>query len=195
MSTGSGESVTDLLHRVQEGDTDAREQLFETVYGELRRVAEGLMFRERSDHTLQPTALVNEAAARLIQPQAIANITSRAQFFGAMGRAMRCVLVDHARSRNRLKRGGEGQKRVALDETLAFVEQQLQAELLSLEEALVELERLNPRQVKVVEFKFYAGLSMEEIAQLLNVSVRTVQGDWMVARAWLRQRLHGHDEN
>jgi len=104
MSTDSGESVTDLLHRVQEGDADATERLFETVYGELRRVAEGLMYRERSDHTLQPTALVNEAAARLIQPAAIRQLASRAEFFGAMGRAMRCVLVDHARQKHRKKR-------------------------------------------------------------------------------------------
>ncbi len=192
MSSESGESVTDLLHRAQQGDAEATDRLFETVYGELRRVAEGLMHRERGDHTLQPTALVNEAAARLIQPSAMDQIGNRSQFFAAMGRAMRRVLVDHARLRLRKKRGGD-QAKIPLDETLAFVEDQLQAELLSLEEALAELEAMQPRQGRVVELKFFAGLPMDEIARMLEVSVRTVQGDWMIARAWLRRRLHEND--
>lgn len=188
--SGSNEGVTELLGRVRGGDADARERLFDALYGELRRVAAGMMSQERRDHTLQPTALVHEAAARLIGPGAIDDMQNRAQFFGAMGRAMRCVLVDHARGKMRKKRGGEERKRAPLDETMAIVETQIQADMLSLEEALAELEVANSRQGKVVELKFFVGLAIDEIAEVLDVSPRTVQGDWKVARAWLRRRLH-----
>ena len=154
----------------------------------MRGLAAGLMRRERPEHTLQPTALVNEAALRLLGEDALRNVRNRAYFFGMMGLAMRRVLVDHARSRGAQRRGG-GQERVPLDMTVDFVEQAHQIDLLALDELLRELEALNKRQYDVVMLRFFGGFEVPEIAEHLGIGLSTAEKDWRLARAWLRQRM------
>lgn len=180
--------VTQLLGRIDAGDGQAQADLLELVYEELRQVAGGFMRRERPDHTLQPTALANEAALRLLGQDALGKLHNRAHFFGAMAQAMRRVLVDHARAKNAQRRGGEHQ-RVVLELAIDLAEVGDQIDLLALDEALRKLESLNERQAKVVELRFFGGLSVPEIAEHLDVSVSTVEKDWRLARAWLRGQL------
>jgi RNA polymerase sigma factor (TIGR02999 family) len=183
----SGE-VTRILGEIEAGDEAAHAKLFELVYNELRGLAASLMRRERPEHTLQPTALVNEAAVRLLGDDALRNVRNRAYFFGMMGLAMRRVLVDHARSRSAQRRGG-GQERVSLDLAVDFVEQAHQVDLLALDELLQELEKLNKRQYDVVMLRFFGGFEVPEIAEHLGIGLSTAEKDWRLARAWLRQRL------
>ena len=147
-----------------------------------------MMRRERDNHTLQPTALVNEAALRMLGQ--ISDIASRdrAYFFGAMATAMRRVLVDHARSRNAARRGGDYQRQ-SLDYAIDAVEQEAQVDLLALDDALDQLAELNLRQSEIVSLRFFGGMSIPEIADHLSVSVSTVEKDWRVARAWLHGQL------
>jgi RNA polymerase sigma-70 factor (ECF subfamily) len=146
------------------------------------------MRRERPDHTLQPTALVHEAALRVLQTDAILQFDGRGAFFGAMATAMRRVLIDHARRRGAERRQGE-RRRVPLDELLDSLEQSHRLNLLDLDDALAELEELNPRQGAVVVQRFFCGFALPEIAEHLGVSLSTVEKDWRLARAWMRQRL------
>jgi RNA polymerase sigma factor (TIGR02999 family) len=179
--------VTTLLDQVRAGRPDAQEKLVEVVYQELRRLAAGLMRRERPGHTLQPTGLVHEALLRLLRPDALGGAQNRAQFLAAAARAMRRVLVDHARRRAADKRGG-GQAPLLLDEALDyFAEQRL--DLLELHEALDRLAGLHARQAQVVELRFFGGYTVEEIAEQLQVSVSTVESDFRKATAFLRSRL------
>lgn len=187
-STSSGE-VTRLLRELETGGDAARERLFELAYEELRALAAGLMRSERPEHTLQPTALVHEAAARLLDAQALKSAPNRAYFFGAMARAMRRVLVDHARRRSAARRGGDS-LRVPLDDTIEQLEATHAVDLVSLDEALETLGELHSRQAEVVMLRFFAGFTMSEIAQQLEVSVSTVEADWRLARAWLHSRLN-----
>jgi RNA polymerase sigma factor (TIGR02999 family) len=184
---GVEREVTTLLGEIRAGNPAAQGQLVELVYDELRRLAGGLMRRERPGHTLQPTALVHEALLHLVSPQALGNMRDRAQFLTVAARAMRRVLVDHARGRAADKRGG-GRELLPLDETLDYFAQR-NLDVLSVHEALEELASLHERQSQVVELRFFGGYTVEEIAGLLEVSVSTVEGDFRKATAFLRSRL------
>jgi RNA polymerase sigma factor (TIGR02999 family) len=179
--------VTTLLEAIRAGSPGARDQLIALVYDELRRLGGGLLRRERPGHTLQPTALVHEAVLRLFRPDALADPRGRAQFLAAAARAMRQVLVDHARRRAADKRGG-GHGRRPLDDVLDhFAEQRL--DLLAVHDALTRLAGLHERQSQVVELRFFGGYTVEEIAGQLEVSVSTVESDFRKATAFLRGQL------
>jgi RNA polymerase sigma factor (TIGR02999 family) len=176
------QEVTMLLSALTNGEEGAASKLIPVVYDELRRLAGSYMRRERVDHTLQATALVNEAYLKLIEQRAV-NWQSRAHFFGVAAQLMRRILIDYARGHTREKRGGE-QKKVSLDEVFLFSEQQSD-ELLAVDDSLNLLAKMDPRQARVVELRFFAGLSVEEAAEALGVSPKTVKRDWSVAKAWL----------
>jgi RNA polymerase sigma-70 factor, ECF subfamily len=185
--------ITRLLSELSGGDPQAASKLIPVVYNELRHLAAGYMRRERPDHTLQPTALVHEAYMKLLAQRSV-DWQGRAHFFGVAAQLMRRILIDHARSHLRQKRGGEHPK-VSLDEALVFSEQQ-SGEILAVDESLKRLEQLDPRQARVVELRFFGGLSVEETAEVLKVSAKTVKRDWSVARAWLYAditKCHGTD--
>jgi len=187
------EEVTMLLSALTRGDEDAASKLMPLVYNELRRLAASYMRREREDHTLQATALAHEAYLKLIDQRSV-NWQSRAHFFGVSAQLMRRILVDHARGHTRQKRGGEHQK-VSLDEAFVFAERQAD-ELLAVDESLDLLAKIDPRQARVVELRFFGGLSVEEAADVLGVSPKTVKREWSVAKAWLAADLkqrHGID--
>jgi RNA polymerase sigma factor (TIGR02999 family) len=181
--TGVGE-VTALLRQVSAGVPDARDRLFKLMYPELKRMAVAQMARERKDHTLQPTALVNEAFLRL--PPAELSVRDRAHFLAVAANAMRHILVDHARGRLSRKRGN-GRKE-PLDERLAY-DPQRPEDMVDLDRALERLEAMSPRQARVVEMRFFGGLNEGQIAEVLAVSARTVKRDWRIARAWLYGEL------
>jgi RNA polymerase sigma factor (TIGR02999 family) len=183
------QDVTALLRAWGRGDADAGERLLPIVYVELRRQAARLLRRERRDHTLQPTALVHETYLRLIEQRA-ADWKNRAQFFAVAATAMRRILVDHARRHGARKRGGSWD-RISFDETRRAWPGPPDVEILALEEALEELAGLDPAKVRLVELRFFAGLSLEETAAVLGVSESTVTRDWRLARAWLFRRLGG----
>jgi RNA polymerase sigma factor (TIGR02999 family) len=187
MADDAPSEVTTVLEEIRAGNPDALNKLARLVYDELRRIAAGLMRQERTDHTLQPTALVNEAMLRLLSREGLEAVQNRKYFFGAAARAMRQVLVDHARSRAADKRGG-GRALDTLDEVLAVFERQ-NLDLLALNEALDELARLSARQSQVVTLRFFGGLTVPEVAEQLDVSVATVESDFRLARAFLRSRL------
>ena len=178
----SAVEVTELLLEWSKGNRAAESRLFDFVYHELHRLAGRYMLGERSDNSLQPTALVHEVYLRLIDQNRV-NWENRSHFFAIAAQLMRRVLIDHARARNAEKRPKPGLK-VPLSDLPIGIEIQT-TELLALDEALGRLEALDPRQARIVEMRFIAGLSEEEIAQALGVSVRTVKRDWKVARAWL----------
>jgi RNA polymerase sigma factor (TIGR02999 family) len=180
------QQVTRLLVAWSGGDQAALEELTPLVYGELRRLAHHYIGRERPGHTLQTSALVNEAYLRLVGQKDI-DWQSRAHFYGIAARLMRQVLVDYARRRGYAKRGG-GALRVSLDEALAVSEERA-AEVVALDEALEDLAKLDPRQGQIVELRFFGGLSIEETAEVLGVSPGTVMADWTVAKAWLRRAI------
>jgi len=179
--------ITRWLGRMGEGDPEALDRVVRLLYDELRIMARRQLSNERSSHTLSATALVNEVYLKLARHAQI-NAGDRVQFFAVAATTMRRVLVDYARSRNRKKRGG-GQDDVALEEVEAFLTERESEEVLALDAALDRLAALNPRAAKVVEQRFYAGLSVEETASLLNVSKKTIQRDWLAARAWLRKEV------
>jgi RNA polymerase sigma factor (TIGR02999 family) len=181
-------SVTELLVRVEKGDQGAHEELFELVFDELRQLAGGMMAHERAGHTLDCTALVNEAAARLLGDSQVDMGASRAHFFATMVQAMRRVLVDHARRRNRLRREGSHQ-RVPLDETLERLECEQNIDVLDLDEALAEFRAVGPRECQAIELRFFGGLQVRDIADQLQVSEATVKRDLRFARLWLHRRL------
>jgi len=177
--------VSILLQQVKEGDESARQRLFIELQSELRDMAGALMRRERPDHTLQATALVNEACLKLLDSDAIKNASDRRYFFGMANRAMRQILVDHARRRQTTKRGGEYQ-RGSLDIVLDNFETNNGCRFEDLESSLASLD---PRQREVIELRFFSGLSIPEVAEVLEVSVGTVERDWRLARAKLYQQL------
>ena len=183
---GNPEAITRLLNAWQQGDVSARDRLFVLVYQELRRRAAVQLRRERRDHTLRPTALVHEAYLRLLG-QDRAQWQGRSQFFAIASEVMRRVLVDHARERKAAKRGGTA-VRVALEEDVAAAEAR-EVDLIALDSALDELAAMDPRQSRVVEMRFFGGLDMAEIAEILDVSRATVDRDWRFARTWLYRRV------
>jgi len=182
MTTVSRQSLTELLQEWQHGDKEALDKLTPLVYDELRRIAHRYVRRERDGHTLETTALVNEAYLRLVGQQKI-EWQNRAHFFGVMAQVMRHILIDHARRRHYAKRGGEA-VHVSLDEANVMSLERA-AELVALDEALDELARLDPRKSRVVELRYFGGLSLEETAEVLEVSIMTVRRDWRAAKAWL----------
>jgi RNA polymerase sigma factor (TIGR02999 family) len=182
----SPEETTRLLAQLEAGDGEAAAELLPLVYKELRAVADSFFRRQPADHTLQPTALVHEAYLRLIHHKD-ANWSSRAHFFSVACKAMRQILINHAERRAAVKRGGDRQK-LTLSEGLVPA-QQREVDLLALDEALTQLFALSERMGKVVELRYFGGLTIEEIAHVLGVSKRTIEGDWQTARAWLRRAL------
>jgi len=178
--------ITLMLDLAREGDAAALDDLMPVVYQELRRLAGHILRSERPDHTLQATALVNEAYIRLVGAESV-NWSNRAHFFGAAATAIRRILIDHARSRARRKRGGD-RARAPLDEML-LVSPERDDRLLELNDALTRLADTAPQKARVVELRFFGGLTEEEVAEVLGVSTRTVTRDWRFARAWLHSEL------
>ena len=185
MNTARVGTVSELLVAWSQGDIDAREALVPLVHRELRRRAAAYLRRERRDHTLQPTALVNEAYLRLLGQQR-ASWQNRVQFFAVAAQIMRRVLVDYARERQAAKRPGG--IRVTLDEA-ARIEPPVECELLMLHDALEALARLDERQAQIVELKYFGGLSEEDVAAVLSLSRATITREWQSARAWLYRRM------
>jgi len=184
------QQVTQLLCQWRNGDPHALEKLIPLVQPELQRLAHHYMCRERPGHTLQTTALLDDAYLQLAGKSRL-EWENRAHFFAVAARLMRRIMVDHARQRRTLKRGG-GATKVALDECTA-VTQTRAAELLALDEALEKLAAADQRKAKVVELRYFGGLTMEEIAHVLKIHVNTVTRDWTAARAWLFAALSGED--
>lgn len=178
----SAKDLTRMLLDWSEGDSSAAEQLFPLVYDELHRLAERQMRRERAGHTLQVTALVNEAYLRLADQKRV-RWQNRAHFFGVAAQLMRRILIKYAERRRAAKRGA-GQENIPLDETIIATDERA-AELLSLDRALNDLAAIDERQSRVVELRFFGGLSVEEIGVVLGVSPATVKREWRVAKAWL----------
>ena len=180
--------VTIYLREYQNGNRDALDKLFPLVYDELRRLAANRLRGERADHTLQATALVHEAYMRLVE-QHSADWQNRAHFFGLAAEMMRRILVNHAVKNNADKRFGN-QTRLALDEMVDFTQGQ-DVNLILLDEALTKLAAFDPKQAKIVELKFFAGLTNEEIAEVIGVSDSTIKREWRIAKAWLHEQLKG----
>jgi RNA polymerase sigma-70 factor, ECF subfamily len=180
--------VTRLLDQATLGDAHAANSLFAIVYDDLRRVAASALRRERTDHTLQPTALVHEVYLRLADTPD-GQWRNRAHFLAIAARAMRRVLVDHARGHNAQKRGS-GETPVPLEDVdVAAPMVDLDVDLVALDEALGRLGRLDPRQARVVELRFFGGLTVEETAEVIDTSTRTVKREWQVARIWLKREM------
>jgi RNA polymerase sigma factor (TIGR02999 family) len=192
MSTPSSHQVTQLLLAWGSGDAAAFNELMPLVYAELRTLARRQMQRERSGHTLQATALVHEAYLRLIDQRQV-HWQNRAQFFAVAAQVMRRVVVDYARKRRRIKRGG-GTPHLSLDEAALLTPSQ-SPQVLELDEALYRLAAVDERKSRVVEMRYFGGLSVEEVAAVLGVSENTVISDWAVAKAWLRRELESQSEN
>ena len=180
------DDVTQLLENWSNGDREALEKLMPLVYDELHRLAQLYLRRERSDHTLQSTALVHEAYLRMVDQKNV-RWQNRAHFFGVAAQSIRHILVDHARSHLAAKRGA-GAAKLSLDEAIGVPEKR-EVDLLALDRALEGLAALDPQQGRIVELRFFGGLSIEETAEVLHISSATVKRDWVMAKAWLYQNL------
>jgi RNA polymerase sigma-70 factor (ECF subfamily) len=184
--SAAGEGITRLLIRWSNGDRSALDELMPLVYQELRRLARSHLRRQRQDHTLQPTALVNEAYLRLLGQERV-SLQNRAQFFGLAAKAMRSILVDHARRHNADKRGGA---EYTLSLSIADrLKKKPDVDLIALDDALNDLAAIDPKHSQVIELRFFGGLTIQESATVLGVSHATVERDWTLARAWLRREL------
>jgi RNA polymerase sigma factor (TIGR02999 family) len=192
MGGGSRRGLTLILGRARAGDEGARGELIALVYDQLRQVAARLMRRERRDHSLPPTAVVHEAVIRLLGDAVFDKSPDRAFLFASAARAMREVLIDHARRRAADRRGG-GRRRVPLDLVADYFEEQ-GLDVVAVHEALDRLAELNERQGQVMTLRYFGGLTVPEVAAALGVSVVTVERDWRLARAWIRERLREGDE-
>jgi RNA polymerase sigma factor (TIGR02999 family) len=183
--------VTMLLKQMGEGDQDAVSQIVPLLYQELRKMAARSLRGERPDHTLQATALVHEAYLRLVDQREV-HWNNRNHFFGVAAQVMRRILLDYARNHRAAKRGG-ALPRLSLDEALAFTPEQC-SELVAIDELLSRLSTLDPQQARIVELRFFAGLSIQESAAVLGISPATVKRDWTMAKAWFARELQrGHD--
>jgi RNA polymerase sigma factor (TIGR02999 family) len=188
--TGPEQQITECLRRVSDGDQNAVDDLFRMLYPQLRQMADNAMRRQRPDHTLQPTALVNEAVTKLLTGSNLEGLADRRAFFAFASLTMRAVLVDHARRRSAAKRPSGGDRsRIALDQVVESFGKNERIDLLALDEALEELKRRNQRHHDIVNLHFFGGLSFREIAEHLDVSLSTVEKDWRMARAWLLTQL------
>ena len=192
MTTISQTGVTDLLVHWSEGDQEALNKLIPLVYDELHKLASRYLRRERRDHTLQTTAVVHEAYLKLVN-QRDANFENRLHFFAVAAQIMRRILVDYARRHHASKRGGDLYK-LSLDEALVTSEEK-GADLLALDEALDRLAAIDPRQSRVVELRVFAGLTLEETAQALNISPSTVRREWSMAKAWLHRQIKNNNRD
>jgi len=190
VTTISQTDVTDLLVHWSEGDQEALNKLIPLVYDELHKLASRYLRRERRDHTLQTTAVVHEAYLKLVN-QRDANFENRLHFFAVAAQIMRRILVDYARRHHASKRGGDLYK-LSFDEALLTSEEK-GADLLALDEALDRLAAIDPRQSRVVELRIFAGLTLEETAQALNISPSTVRREWSMAKAWLNRQIKNND--
>jgi len=179
--------TTDLINAASGGDRQAADDLMPLLYGEFRRLAADYLKRERPEHTLQPTALVHEAFLRLVNQRNV-DWKGRSHFFAVGAQAMRRILVDHARRKKRDKHGG-GRHRIALDDQMT-ISKRSDEDLIAIDDALQELAELDPRQAKIVELRFFGGLTVAEVAEVLGVSKRTVESEWTIVRAWLRRELN-----
>jgi RNA polymerase sigma-70 factor (ECF subfamily) len=184
MEQAGSPNITLLLDEIRDGSNSAPARLLEVVYDDLRRLAGAYMQNERLDHTLQATALVHEAYVRLVDWKSV-SWQSRAQFFSVAAEVMRRVLIDHARAKGAQKRSGQ---KILLDDAISLPQHQ-EIDLIALEEALLSLEKLDPRQAKIVEMRFFGGLSIEETAYVLRVSEATVRREWTFAKAWFHREL------
>lgn len=182
-------AITEILNEARNGNTAVLEDLLPLVYAEMRRLAGGYLSRERAGHTLQPTALVHEVYLRMIGAEPM-DWRNRAHFFGVASRLMREILIDYARARNRKKRGGEFRTQIELDAASAIQGSgSAQLDVVAVDSALNELEKLDERQAKIVEMKFFGGMTIEEIAEVLNISPATVKREWTSAKLFLTRQL------
>jgi len=186
MSNNSPPDVTQLLLAWNKGDPGALDSLMRAIYDELRRLARRQMRLEVQEHTLQPTVLVNEVYLRLVD-QRVVNWQNRAHFFGAAAQIIRRILVDHARARNRLKRGGSAVKVSLCEDIRPAADRPM--DVVVLDEALGRLEKFDPQQARIVELRFFAGLSIEETTEALSISPATIKREWATARAWLYREM------
>ena len=188
MALDSTPEITLLLKAWSSGDQTAREKLIAVVYDELRKIASQYLRRERQHHTLQATALANEAYLKLVD---LSEVTwqDRAHFFAVAAQVMRHILVDYARQQGAEKRGG-GLQKLTLDEAISWMSER-DLDLLALDEALAQLASFDPQQSQVVELRFFGGLSIEETAAVMGLSTATIKREWMLAKAWLHQKLSG----
>ncbi len=180
--------ITQILEQLRTGKSDTLDELLPLVYDELRRLAGSYLSRERANHTLQPTALVHEAYLRLIGQNEI-EWQNRAHFFGVSARLMREILIEYARGRNRKKRGGEFKTQIALDDAVSFSNQK-ELDVVAVDEALTKLEALDERQARIVEMKFFGGMTIEEIGEVLDISPATVKREWSSAKLLLYKWLN-----
>jgi len=186
------QEITQLLMNWSQGDKSALDHLVPLVYPELRRLAKRHMGRENSAHTLQTSALINEAYLKLVDQQNV-KWQNRAHFFAVAAQVMRHILVDHARTRNYAKRGG-GAPKLPLDEAAALTEQRA-GQLIALDDALRDLAALDERKSQIIELRFFGGLSLEETAEVMKISPSTVQREWRAAKAWLHHTMSNADES
>ena len=191
MSEKPANETTRLLREVVRGSRPAADRLMTQLYGEFRALARRYLGRESPAHTLQATALVNEVYMKLVD-QTRVDWKGRTHFFAIGAEVMRRVLVDHARRKGRAKRGG-GLQQVSLD-ALPTISAHSEADVLAVHEAIEELAKRDPRQAKIVELRFFGGLTVKEVAEVLGVSQRTVEAEWTMIRAWLRRRLSDEDQ-
>lgn len=190
------QGVTELLLAWSEGDKAALDELMPVVYDELRQLAKNHLSKERPDHTLQTTALVHEAYLRLVDQKSV-NWQNRAQFFGIAAQMMRRILINHANDRQAKKRQGYATKvsldqertRVSLDEAVSFFERR-EVDLMALDEALNDLAQLDPQQTRIVELRFFGGLTIDEVSAVLGISPATTKREWDSAKLWLRRQLN-----
>lgn len=182
----SSADVNQELSKIQQGDRQAPERLMELVYDDMRGLANNYLKQDSGTHTLQPTALVNEAFLKLADSEDV-DFNGRSHFFAVGARAMRQILVDYARSKSAVKRGS-GTTHISLDEKL-ILSSRRDEDVLAIDEALQELAELDARQAQIVEFRFFGGLTVEQVSVVLGVSKRTVEAEWTMIRAWLRKQL------
>lgn len=192
MSAEKSEQATQLLKRVERGEPASAESLMPLVYDELHDLAERYFENESPGHTLQPTALVHEAYIRLVD-QSRLSWKGKTHFFAVGARAMRRILVDHARRRRAQKRGRRA-LRLSLQEDLIADDHRRNEDVLAVDDALARLVEIDPRQAEIVELRFFGGMTVEEVAEVLGVSKRTVEREWTVIRAWLRRELSQNDQ-
>ena len=180
-------NITEMLHQWTLGKTEVMNELLPLIYGELHKRAKAYLRRERQNHTLQPTALVHEAYLKLID-QRDDNWQSREHFFAIAAQAMRRILVDHARNRHRLKRGGTSED-LPLEEALLNVADESNVDLIALDEAMAKLAEFDPQRERIVELRYFGGLTVDEAAKALGISRATAARDWQVAKAWLHREM------
>lgn len=193
MSADRTHEISQILRSWSDGDRQSRDELIASVYEELHKIASRYLRHERSDHTLQPTALVHEAYLKIVD---ISHITwqDRAHFFAVASNVMRQILVDHARAREAEKRGGEF-RRIALEDAISFSNDKTDVDLLALDDALEQLSTFDDQQSRIVELRFFGGLTIEETAEVLGISPATVKREWTLARSWLYRKMNSGKVN